>query len=297
MTATQPVLTFDRWLQTKPSERRLRLFAVGCARHPAIWSLLTDKRSRQAVEVAERFADGLMAADSLMSAHEAAHLGMSVEERNRLFPSESIVRLCSWYSLTDPNEDWHDQIRQWLQNMKGVCPVVSILSCIAGPCVQACRECDGVGGNRRTLYCSTCGGSGLVERALSPLCGDVRRHPYMFWLEQPSCKLCDTILHWNDSTVQHIAQTIYDERRWERMPILADALLDAGCDNAEILQHCRADDSECDVCKGRGIVCTEESKHRIMNVMIKCKRCKGEGRLPAVRCRGNWCLDLILGLS
>ncbi len=44
---------------------------------------------------------------------------------------------------------------------------------------------------------------------------------------------------WLSSTVLDLARTIYDERVWERMPILADALMDAGCDNEEILNHCR----------------------------------------------------------
>src|SRR5262249_25241945 len=48
-------------------------------------------------------------------------------------------------------------------------------------------------------------------------------------------------LHWNDGTVARIAQAIYDERAFERLPVLADALEDAGCDNADILSHCRSD--------------------------------------------------------
>ncbi|HXG10604.1 MAG TPA: hypothetical protein VNK04_12655 [Gemmataceae bacterium] len=46
-------------------------------------------------------------------------------------------------------------------------------------------------------------------------------------------------LTWNDSTIRKIAQAIYDERRFEDMPLLADALEEAGCDNADILAHCR----------------------------------------------------------
>jgi hypothetical protein len=66
--------------------------------------------------------------------------------------------------------------------------------------------------------------------------------------------------HWltrNDGRVVKIAQTIYDERRFEDMPKLADALKEAGCTNEEILAHCREE--------------------------------------PAVHVRGCWVVDLLLG--
>ena len=44
---------------------------------------------------------------------------------------------------------------------------------------------------------------------------------------------------WNDATVVKLAQGIYDDRAVGRLPILADALEEAGCDNADILTHCR----------------------------------------------------------
>jgi hypothetical protein len=65
-----------------------------------------------------------------------------------------------------------------------------------------------------------------------------------------------TWLTWNDGAVRNIAEAIYEERTFEQMPILADALEDAGCDNAEILNHCRA---------------------------------------PGVHVRGCWAVDLLLG--
>lgn len=44
---------------------------------------------------------------------------------------------------------------------------------------------------------------------------------------------------WLTSDVLLLVRGIYDERAFDRMPILADALQDAGCDNEEVLSHCR----------------------------------------------------------
>ena len=44
---------------------------------------------------------------------------------------------------------------------------------------------------------------------------------------------------WRTSTVVALAAGIYAERAFDRLPILADALQDAGCENADVLDHCR----------------------------------------------------------
>jgi len=44
---------------------------------------------------------------------------------------------------------------------------------------------------------------------------------------------------WRTATVTNLAQAIYHERAFDRLPILADALEDAGCTNADVLRHCR----------------------------------------------------------
>ena len=44
---------------------------------------------------------------------------------------------------------------------------------------------------------------------------------------------------WRTSPALALAQQMYDSRDFSPMPILADALQDAGCDNADILDHCR----------------------------------------------------------
>lgn len=46
-------------------------------------------------------------------------------------------------------------------------------------------------------------------------------------------------LAWNNATVVNLARTIQTERAFDRLPILADALEDAGCHDAAILEHCR----------------------------------------------------------
>ena len=65
-------------LQLKLDQKAIRLFACWCVRNTPIsnsqtvWDLLTDERSRNAVIVAERFANGEATIDELRQAHSAA---------------------------------------------------------------------------------------------------------------------------------------------------------------------------------------------------------------------------------
>lgn len=47
------------------------------------------------------------------------------------------------------------------------------------------------------------------------------------------------LLSWEGGTVRRLAQAIYDERAWDGMPALGDALEEAGCDAQLVLSHCR----------------------------------------------------------
>ncbi|WP_232069497.1 hypothetical protein [Gemmata massiliana] len=44
---------------------------------------------------------------------------------------------------------------------------------------------------------------------------------------------------WRTATAVTLAAQMYDSRDFSAMPILADALQDAGCDSADVLDHCR----------------------------------------------------------
>src|SRR5262249_42145594 len=62
-----PMLEF---LRGKPSGRKLRLLAVACCRR--VWDKFISQSSRRAVEVCERFADGLATRKELRNAEFAA---------------------------------------------------------------------------------------------------------------------------------------------------------------------------------------------------------------------------------
>ena len=44
---------------------------------------------------------------------------------------------------------------------------------------------------------------------------------------------------WHTDTVASLARQMYESREFGAMPILADALQDAGCDSDHVLNHCR----------------------------------------------------------
>src|SRR5260370_36508634 len=44
---------------------------------------------------------------------------------------------------------------------------------------------------------------------------------------------------WLTPTVVSLAQEIYEDCAYDRLPLLTDVLEIAGCDNAEVLAHCR----------------------------------------------------------
>jgi hypothetical protein len=47
-------------------------------------------------------------------------------------------------------------------------------------------------------------------------------------------------VQWKDGTVVQLARSIYDDRRFTDLPILADGLEDSGCTDRDILGHCRS---------------------------------------------------------
>jgi hypothetical protein len=71
------------------------------------------------------------------------------------------------------------------------------------------------------------------DRAQCDLLREVIGNPFRPVTVQPARRL------WNQGTVAALARAIYDERAFDRLPVLADALEEAGCDNEAVLAHLR----------------------------------------------------------
>jgi hypothetical protein len=46
---------------------------------------------------------------------------------------------------------------------------------------------------------------------------------------------------WRTTDVRALARSIYEDRAFGRLPVLADALMDAGCADEQVLGHCRSE--------------------------------------------------------
>jgi len=194
-----PMLEF---LRGKVSDRKLRLFAVGCCGR--IQHLLEDERSRLAVDVAERFADGCAGEDER---HRAA--ADAYRARNRDWENDA---LAAAYYAVGLNSPANHPDAEWGMVVEATGCVLSALS-------------------QHSLAGATDEARGAEREYQRLLLRDI------FGLLPFRPVAIDPALM--TSTVTSLAQAIYDDRAFDRLPILADALEEAGCTNADILSHCR----------------------------------------------------------
>ncbi len=81
---------------------------------------------------------------------------------------------------------------------------------------------------------ANCGGDKGAERAAqTELFRDIFGNPFR------PVSVDTAWLSWNDGEISKQAKSIFDDREFERLPVLADALERAGCRDEHILSHCR----------------------------------------------------------
>ncbi len=193
------------------SARKLRLFACACCRR--VWHLLADERSRFAVQVMEGDADGT-------ASNEDKYLAVVGAEAVANTRTETAV------------------------DAAGEAASSAAFAALNATLADAARAADYCAANVISAVYHTATSnqarSAAAERAAERL-GQVRLLWEVFGNPFRVLGIDDSWLAWNDGTIPKISQTIYDERAFDRLPILADALEDAGCDNADIIAHCRGE--------------------------------------------------------
>jgi hypothetical protein len=197
-------------------DRRCRLFACACVRR--IWPLLTDEASRRAVEVAERFADGLASEDELNQACYGAEQAVSRAEHASP----------SWAQVDAANAAV-DAAHPIVSDDSYYATAAAAANAVGGTASEGQATSDDLAPLRAWSVAKD------AERAAqADLLRCIFGNPF-----RPPRPLPESVLLWNDRLVSRLAQTIYDERRWGDMPLLADAVLDAGCDDEGMLDHFR----------------------------------------------------------
>lgn len=256
------------------TDRKLRLFACACCRQ--VWHLLTDdapcpgcdgrgrieanrtgyticslcdgsrrvNRSRRAVEVAERYADG-----------EATESERKQAEANAWAVEGSGVQGCAWAAVT---RDMQYVGREMHEEYLLPATQAGLLRCI-------------VGNPFRPVTIPWEVGPQVVVNPKTRMTEFVKEYRWCPWLTPAVVK---------------VARSIYDDRRFEELPILADALEEVGCTEAALLGHLR-ELARCPECNGNDAWRYGEG--------FTCDTCHCAGTVPAPHARGCWVLDLILG--
>jgi hypothetical protein len=219
------------FLRGKATNRKRRLLAVAACR--LIWHLISDEKSQEAVEVAERLADGMANEEQRSKAEEAAR-NVAEEAFDRWDAELTLVAAAGvdyWAAaaVTGVVALAEKEIEETISEAGMALAWFEDEELAAGPDYWAGIELSG---------------------PWPQLIRDIFGNPFRSAIISPAW------LSWSDSIIPKLAQSIYDERAFVRLPILADALEEAGCANADILNHCR---------------------------------------LPGEHVRGCWVVDLILG--
>ncbi len=193
------ILQFLLDLHGKPDPRRLRLFACACVRRA--WPLLADRRSREIVPLAERYAEGLTDRRQLSAALRVA------QEQER-------IAYTAWRRLPWRSHSHREQAVRLAQAISAtVLPEAINAAWEAADAVAAALQ-------------------GNEHSAQSALLREIFGNP----LRPPAPT---SWARWGEGTLLRLAQTIYEEQRWAELQVLADALEDAGCDDPAVLEHCR----------------------------------------------------------
>jgi hypothetical protein len=189
-----------------PGQRKSRLLAVAFCRR--VWHLFRDDRLRRAVEVAERYADGLATEGELAAARETVEAASGPQGGD-------------WRTLGTAAFDT-TAVEPWAGDAAGA--AATNVGLAAAGLAERPDPSDGA------AWSAYCDGESGEEAVQCDLVRDVFGNPFRPVTFDP---------RWRSADALALAQGIYAERAFDRLPILADALEEAGCTEKAVLDHCR----------------------------------------------------------
>jgi hypothetical protein len=204
-------------LRPRLGERKLRLFACACCRR--VWPLLTRPAVREAVRTAELFADGLATKDDLRAGWAAVRKTLAV---------------------TPVNTPWEHALMAALN----AASEGGLGSAVRGSLPDAVRAAEAAARALDQEWRERHASLSSVEIEERRRRGNPEERAYQ-------CRLLADLLPdhpvaadpawsaWQHGQLVSLARAIYDEGRFEDLPVLADALEEAGCAEPAILEHCR----------------------------------------------------------
>jgi hypothetical protein len=235
------------FLRGKTSDRKVRLFAVACCR--TMEPLLADESLREAVEIAEQYADGAADAESrhrtFTTLVTLLNTPQATDTASRLVGAHPPALLAVALALKTDGETLGAAVSGMdVQAAKRSADCVSRAMDVHWRALVAAREAE-----RHQEQSSEEAGfwasvtrpfrfvvtevSGLkrLRKLHAALLREVVGNPFHPERLNPL---------WLTASVQSLALTIYDQKAFDRMPILGDALEEAGCDSDSVLEHCRS---------------------------------------------------------
>jgi hypothetical protein len=172
-----------------------------CACCRRLWSILTREQYRSAVETAERYADGRASTNELRRVTWTRERVRAIRGTKR---GDAL-----WAVTLAASVHWRFQQEQQ----------VARLARFALGCPR-----------NNTM-------SERVREELAAQCAllrDIAGNPYR------RVELDPAWLQWNNGTVRKVAEAIYEDAAFSELPVLADALEEAGCSEPVLLEHCRS---------------------------------------------------------
>jgi hypothetical protein len=201
-----------RWVGERISARKQRLFACACCRRVAFmaeeWTYDFRRDDyRRALTTAERFADGAASADELSKAHGGADDSTFINQDLDYAELDHGIDPFRDVASAEPAviaDIWHQVLL--LVREFGTDPAAT------GPRQRHDAE-------------------ELAERATqAELLRDLLGNPFRPTVFDPG---------WRSAAAVQLAAACYESGTYDRLPILADALEDAGCHAGELLAHLR----------------------------------------------------------